>query len=267
MAQEQRALRFSVRAVDAGEEFALSGRAISYNDETEIPCGNGDSFIERVAPGALDDVLGSDAEIKALFNHNVDSVLGSRKNKTLSLKSNERGLFFGIQLDKNNAKHQEVHAMCKRGDIDGCSFGFFPEDEDWDQVRDANGKVRVRRTLKKIKMHEMSVVTFPAYQNTMVQARSANYAPQIAKAKTITPVMIPTNWHAEAMKRAQQIKEQIFAVADGFIINEKTLEVTPVFYTEAEKEARLTAQLRARAAEIERQLFTEGLMADAEDGL
>lgn len=266
MAQEKRALRFSVRAVDGGDEFALSGCAISYNDETEIRCGNGESFIERVAPGALDGVLGSDAEVKALFNHNVDSVLGSRKNGTLALKSNERGLYFGIQLDKNNAKHQEVYAMCKRGDIDGCSFGFVPEDEDWDQVRDANGKTRVRRTLKTINMHEMSVVTFPAYQNTMVQARSMDFTAQIAKAKT-TPVVLLPNWLADAKRKAQQIREQIFASADAFEINERTFEVRPIFLTEAEKEARLTAQLRAQADEIGRRIFTEGLMADAEEGL
>jgi HK97 family phage prohead protease len=262
MAQEKRALRFSVRAVDAGEEFALSGRAISYNDETEIPCGNGESFIERVAPGALDEVLGSDAEVKALFNHNVDSVLGSRKNKTLSLKSNERGLYFGIQLDKNNAKHQEVHAMCKRGDVDGCSFGFFPEDEDWDQVRDANGNVRVRRTLKKIKMHEMSVVTFPAYTNTLVQARSVNYTAQIARAKTVAPALRPDAFFAQAKKRAQEIKEEIFRTADAFTINEQTWEVTPHFYTEAEREAALTRQLREKCDEIGRQIFKDDVRAE-----
>ena len=269
MAEEKRALRFSVRAVDGSDEFALSGRAISYNDETEIPCKDG-SFIERVAPGALDEVLGSDAEIKALFNHNADSVLGSRKNKTLTLKSNERGLFFGIQLDKNNAKHKEVHAMCKRGDIDGCSFGFSPEDEKWDQVRDANGNVRVRRTLTKINMWEISVVTFPAYTNTLVQARSVDYTAQIRKAMTAPAPNAA--WLVDAKRKAQEIREQIFASADAFIFppdwgTNSNADVTPVFFTPAQREAHIDAQLRARADEIGRQIFTEGLMADAEEGL
>ena len=113
------------------------------------------------------------------------------------------GFTSACQLDKNNAKHQEVHAMCKRGDIDGCSFGFFPEDEDWDQVRDANGNVRVRRTIKKIKMHEMCVVTFPAYQNTVVQARSVDYSAQIREAMTAPLSMAALD--AENKRKAQEI--------------------------------------------------------------
>lgn len=259
MAQEQRALRFSVRAA-AGDEFALAGRAITYNDETEIPCKAG-SFLERVAPGALDGVLGSEAEVKALFNHNADSVLGSRNNGTLALKSNDKGLFFSIELDNSNAKHREVYAMCKRGDIDGCSFGFAAVDEDWDQVRDANGNTRVRRTLKKINMWEMSVVTFPAYQNTVVQARSVDYTAQITKAKTVTPVWPASVSLSAAKKRANEIEAQILREAPAYIIDNSdplNPRVLPDFRD-------FDTRARAMCDEIGREIFrdnTRELMRD-----
>jgi phage head maturation protease len=62
--------------------LSLAGRAITFNDETEI--GGAEGSVERVAPGALDASLAPEREIKALFNHNPDCVLGSRKNGTLA---------------------------------------------------------------------------------------------------------------------------------------------------------------------------------------
>jgi HK97 family phage prohead protease len=256
MAQEKRALRFAMRAAE-GAKFALAGRAITYNDETEIPCSNG-SFLERVAPGALDGVLGSGAEIKALFNHNADSVLGSRKNGTLSLTSNDKALSFAVALDKKNAKHQEVYAMVQRGDIDGCSFNFVPEDEDWENVRDSKGNLRARRTLKKININEISVVTFPAYNNTMVQARSVDYSAQIRKAMTTPPVMHPDVFLAYAKKRAAEIEYEILRSAPAYFIDDKTGTVYPDFRSEDERN-------RAKCDSIGREIYSDLMLDNLED--
>jgi hypothetical protein len=81
--------------------------------------------------------------------------------------------------------------------------------------------------------------------------------------QTITPEAAPApaarpstdNWFKEAREKAQRIREQIFASADAFKINERTLEIVPVFLTEAEKVAALDAQIRARVDEIGREIL------------
>lgn len=243
MTQEKRAVRFEVRA-SSDEDFALTGQSVVFNDETLIG-GEQDGFLERVLPGALDGSLAPEKEIKCLFNHNPDTVLGSRKSGTLALKSTNSGLIFACSLDKSNAKHREVYAMTKRGDLSGCSFGFYPEDEDWDEARDKSGKVRARRTLKRVNMFEMSIVTFPAYQSTMVQARSVDFSAQVQRVLANPNGLAAMD--AAYRKKAREIEYEILRAAPAFIIRDGV--VFPDFRSEDERNRERAEQLGEQIAQ------------------
>jgi HK97 family phage prohead protease len=149
------------RDSETPEERIIEGYFALYESETELWK---DSF-EIITKGAFDNTLNND--IRALWNHNTQYVLGRSKNGSLELKADEKGLFGIIKLP-NTQYAEDLHELVKRGDIDQCSFGFNILDEDLEEL--ASGGYRWR--INEIDLHEISVVTFPAYENTTVQART-----------------------------------------------------------------------------------------------
>lgn len=137
--------------------FAVFGRA------TELWPG----AYEEIAPGAFDETLNND--IRALINHDTTLVLGRNKAGTLELKADSYGLWGRIKINPNDTDAVNLYERVKRGDVDQCSFGFniLEEITDW---RDDG---TVKWTITKIDLHEVSVCTFPAYEDTGVQARKA----------------------------------------------------------------------------------------------
>lgn len=145
------------------EEMVIEGYFAVFNQETELWSG----AFEEIAPGAFDETLGND--IRALVNHDTTLVLGRNKAGTLELKVDSYGLWGRIKINPNDSDAVNVYERVKRGDVDQCSFGFniLSEETDW---RD-DGTVKWRIT--KIDLHEVSVCTFPAYEQTGIQARKA----------------------------------------------------------------------------------------------
>jgi hypothetical protein len=120
-------------------------------------------FREKIAPGAFADSLGDD--VRALWNHDTGVVMGRTKSGTLRLAEDATGL--RIQNDPPAAAAHQVESI-DRGDVDQMSFGFRTLKDEWDE--DENGQLI--RTLLKVKLYEVSFVTFPAYPATSVQLRS-----------------------------------------------------------------------------------------------
>ena len=148
-------------AEDDDAEKVIEGYFALYEQETELF----DGVYEIITKGAFDKTLSND--IRALWNHNTQYVLGRTKNGSLQVQADEKGLFGIIKLP-NTQYAEDLYELIKRGDIDQCSFGFNILDEDLEEL--ANNQYRWR--INDIDLHEMSVVTFPAYENTTVQARS-----------------------------------------------------------------------------------------------
>lgn len=142
------------------EERVIEGYFALYEQETELFEGT----FEIISKGAFDNTLNND--VRALWNHNSQLILGRTKNGTLQLQTDEKGLFGRIRLP-NTQYADDVYHLVKRGDLDQCSFGFNILDEELEEL--ANG---YRWRIKEIDLHEISVVTFPAYENTSVQARA-----------------------------------------------------------------------------------------------
>lgn len=142
------------------EERIVEGYFALYESETELWEGS----YEIISKGAFDSTLNKD--VRALWNHNTQYVLGRSKNGSLSLKADDKGLFGTIKLP-NTQYANDLYELVSRGDIDQASFGFNIIDEELEEL--ASGGYRWR--IKDIDLHEISVVTFPAYENTTVQAR------------------------------------------------------------------------------------------------
>lgn len=152
--------KFETREEQNGKKV-ISGYFSVFNSETELWPG----AFESIDPGAFAETLGND--IRALTNHDTTLVLGRNKAGTLKLEADSRGLWGEITVNENDSDALNLYERVKRGDVDQCSFGFriLEEETEW---RDDG---TVKWTLKKVDLHEVSVCTFPAYEDTGVQAR------------------------------------------------------------------------------------------------
>lgn len=122
---------------------------------------------ETVDPHAFDDTVNDD--IRALFNHDAGMVLGRTKAGTLTLSIDSYALRGTILVNTEDRGAMDAYNRVKRGDVDQCSFGFDILEEAQEQRPDGSWLF----TLKKVRLHEVSIVTFPAYQATSASARSA----------------------------------------------------------------------------------------------
>jgi uncharacterized protein len=149
------------REEERPDEMIIEGYFALYENETELFEG----VYEIISRGAFDKTLTND--VRALWNHNTQYVLGRNKSGSMQLQADEKGLFALIKLP-NTGYAEDLYELVKRGDVDQCSFGFNILEEELEEL--ASGGYRWR--IKEIDLHEVSVVTFPAYENTSVQARA-----------------------------------------------------------------------------------------------
>ncbi len=153
----------SLRVTGEDKTPRLEGHAAVFNQLSDDFGG----WREKIAPGAFKDALKGD--VRALWNHQDDLVLGRTKSGTLELEEDATGLFFRIKLPDTGWMRDRLVSL-KRGDVTGASFGFFTEKDEW--TTEMNGtKIR---TITKIKeLLEVSPgVTFPAYPQTDVALAS-----------------------------------------------------------------------------------------------
>ncbi|MFJ5771410.1 HK97 family phage prohead protease [Psychrobacillus sp. NPDC093180] len=154
------------------ETVLISGYAAVFNSKTSI----GSYFEEVIAPGAFSKAISENGDIRALFNHDWNNVLGRTKSGTLRLEEDERGLKFEVELPNTTVARDLAESM-RRGDINQCSFGFFPTGEDWDYSVEP-----AMRTLNEVELFEISVVSIPAYEDTEVSlVRSKELDKEIEK--------------------------------------------------------------------------------------
>jgi len=149
------------RSEQEGQDLYIDGYFAVFNRETELWPG----AYEEIAPVAFEDTLGND--IRALANHDTTLVLGRNKAGTLTLKTDSHGLWGEVRINPNDADAVNIYERVKRGDVTGCSFGFniVSEETEW---RDDG---TVKWTVTGADLHEVSICTFPAYEDTGVQAR------------------------------------------------------------------------------------------------
>lgn len=160
--KQTRSLKTELKTRSEGENMTIEGYFVVFNSQTELWTG----AYEEIAPQALDDTLSND--IRALINHDTTLVLGRNKADTLELKKDSRGLWGSIKINPNDTDAVNLYERVKRGDVDQCSFGFNVTSEETDWRDDGT----VKWTITGVDLHEVSVCTFPAYEDTGVAARS-----------------------------------------------------------------------------------------------
>lgn len=156
----QRAAEFQTR--EDGSEKYIEGYFATFEGAYEM----GDWGVERVDRNAFEQTLGDD--VRALVNHDTTLVLGRTTTGTLQLMTDERGLYGRIRVNPNDQDAVNCYERVKRGDVSQCSFGFEILDQREERLPDG----RVQWTLLRVKLYEVSVCTFPAYEDTAVSARA-----------------------------------------------------------------------------------------------
>lgn len=152
-----------------GEKDKIIGHAAVFNSPTVIK-GWFRDFVEEIAPGAFEESIKED-DIRGLFNHDPNLVLGrQRPNKpgTMEVKEDDTGLHYEIDPPDTSAGRDTVISI-DRGDITGSSFGFNVLEQKWELSEDDD--VLDKRTLIKVKLWDVSPVTFPAFDDTDVAVR------------------------------------------------------------------------------------------------
>ena len=162
MAKKIERRTFNVRDVEVRAEdgkMRLSGYAAVFNDSS-VPL----PFKESIAPGAFRKTLSETPDVRLLINHE-GLPLARTKNGTLKLEEDERGLRFDADL-ADTQEGRDIYELVKRGDVDQMSFAFRVIRQKWNDDRS-------RRVLTEVSLADgdVSVVTYPAYPTTTVEAR------------------------------------------------------------------------------------------------
>lgn len=156
---------FQTRSDDTGP--VIAGYFAVFNNPTELWPG----CIEQIAPGAFASSLGLD--VRALIDHDTRLVIGRTVAGTLTLREDDTGLYGEIKINEHDSDAMNLYARVQRGDVSQCSFGFDIVAEDY--VVSPDGQT-CTWTIREVKLYEVSVVTFPAYDATSVSARDADSA-------------------------------------------------------------------------------------------
>lgn len=152
--------KFNTR--EDGEALYIEGYFAVFNSTYEI----WNDATESIAPGAFTETL-KDADVRALINHDTRLVLGRTKAETLELREDDHGLWGRVLINPNDQDAMNLYERVKRGDVDQCSFGFEIIREETEISDDGS----IHWTIREVKLYEVSVCTFPAYEETEVSAR------------------------------------------------------------------------------------------------
>ena len=165
---EQRSYAFEIRAEETEQGNIITGRPIVYNSRTDLGF-----FDEIIEAGALDRTDLTD--VRFLVNHDTSRIPLARSrrnngNSTMHLTVDNEGMGIRVTLDtENNAEAKSLYSAVSRGDISGMSFMFYVRDEEWDDLDSEHPTRRIKDIGSVV---EVSAVTFPAYNQTEIFARS-----------------------------------------------------------------------------------------------
>ena len=167
--KEVRFLSLELRAEEDERGAYIEGYPIVFNQETVV----GGYFRELIAPESVNESLLRDVALMIGHDFGMVPLAHSRRNtenSTMQLAIDEHGVKMRALLDvENNPKAKEAYSAIKRGDLSGMSFAFIVNKESWE---DLDADLPLRRITGMSRIYEVSLVAFPAYEGTSVQAAS-----------------------------------------------------------------------------------------------
>lgn len=122
-----------------------------------------DDFVERIMPGAFDRAIRED-DVRSMFNHDPNMLLGRKKAGTLDLAAEAKGLRYTATPSE---ARQSVVEDVRRGDVSGSSFMFTVTDVVWRETEEV-----LIREIQGVRLFEVGPVVFPAYEATTAEAKS-----------------------------------------------------------------------------------------------
>ncbi|HEL2320007.1 TPA: HK97 family phage prohead protease [Streptococcus suis] len=164
------ATQFQTREEQESGDLILSGYFIKFDEEIELWPG----YFEVIKREGVEKAI-KDADIRALFNHDHSLVLGRTGNDTVRLGVDDVGLFGDIIINKDDPQAVGAYARVQRGDVIGCSFGFFPIKINTEERDDGT----YLDTILDLEIFEVSPCTFPAYPQTEIAARQKDFESQL----------------------------------------------------------------------------------------
>lgn len=153
-----------IRINESDGGTCIEGHAAVFDSWSET-LGGIFPFKEKVRKGAFAESIGRD-DIRALFNHDPNYVLGRNRAGTLELVEDDIGLRVRI-TPPDTSWARDITTSIRRGDISQMSIGFVVEDDEWSSSDGID-----TRELKKVRLFDVSPVTFPAYTATDVGVRA-----------------------------------------------------------------------------------------------
>ena len=187
-------------ADDTNAPSILEGHSAVFNTPADI---NG-WFMEIFLPGAFKRTIMEKDDVRALFNHDPNFILGRTKSGTLALKEDETGLFSTITLPETN-QAKDIATSVARGDIDQQSIGFIVRSEEWKMIDGVQ-----HRYISDAQLFDISPVTFPAFDTTTISARCKEYinGDKNAASKAQADITIRNNNQTAAMRLALELKSK-----------------------------------------------------------
>lgn len=201
--------QFEARTMD-GSKAVISGYASIFDRSSQVLGGG---FVEQIKRGAFTKTLQergtqtSRDDIKALFNHSTDLVLGSKRAGTLKLSEDTKGLHYEVDLDLDITHHRSAFKMIERGDVTNSSFGFDVIEERWSVSENSDDPVL--REVLETRLYEVSPTPFPAYEDsTVTTERSFKGLAEMSGLDLRT--LIEANENGSLKELLQNEDEQVF---------------------------------------------------------
>lgn len=155
--------------------------------------------MERVMPTAFDRAIKED-DVRALFNHDPNQILGRTKSGTLKLTVRDDGLHYET-VPSETTTYKNVRESLARGDVDGSSFAFTVQREEW--VLDEERGLEIRE-IKEVKLYDVGPVTYPAYESTSSGVRALDLAEARESWEANTAML-----KAERAKKARELARHL----------------------------------------------------------
>jgi uncharacterized protein len=163
--QEQRQIDIdSVEVREVGDnQFLIEGYIAKFNTRSKFM-----GFYEEIRNGAFDKTLADGHNIFALYAHDKTKILGSTQSNKLSLSVDAVGLKFELRINPEISHAKDAFHLVKDGDVQGCSFGFIAQNDEWRMLEDGTEI----RYLNEVHLTECTITPTPAYEATEVSCRS-----------------------------------------------------------------------------------------------
>lgn len=251
-----------VRAKGDVAKPAIGGYGAVFNEEYVLYESPTYRLVEIIKPGAFTRALKEKQDVRCLFNHDPDNVLGRTTNDTLQLSEDSTGLQFSDDLDVRTSVAANVKAFIERGDVTGCSFAFRVQSQTWRASTDPETKMETEvREIEDVDLYDVGPVTYPAYEATSVGLRALfpeGVPPEVRSHVPGLDVLIPQGFSKRLEEELTKTVGEVRELLD-------TADLRTQLHTATARALKFETELRdARAAFAKEKRFYVEWMARVE---